>query len=343
MQQKIDKIFDKLAKSSYVHEAILYIENSDGSFSYSKNYGNKNLDTPMLMASITKLFTTTCILKLLAQNKLSIEDKLSKYFDMDVLKNIHKFKGKDYSFDLTISNLLFQTSGLPDTFAEGKTSILQKAIKEDFSIDFNENLELIKQMQSHFAPNTEDRSYYADINFDLLGEIIKNITNKHLSDVYKEFIFEPLGLKNTYLPTSEKQFIPKIYHNNDLISRPKVIIANGASGGCVTTAKELMIFIKAFFKGNLFNIKIFEKLSLYNKLQITMGPVNYGGGYMQIPLEGLITMFMGKGELLGHSGSTGSFAFYYPHKDIFMVGDLNQMTKQALPIRLVIQLAMSLK
>ncbi len=52
---------------------------------------------------------------------------------------------------------------------------------------------------------------------------------------------------------------------------------------------------------------------------------------------------MGKGELIGHSGSTGSFAFYYPIKDLYIVGDLNQMANAALPIRLSIQTALAAK
>ncbi|WP_279401991.1 hypothetical protein [Piscibacillus salipiscarius] len=40
---------------------------------------------------------------------------------------------------------------------------------------------------------------------------------------------------------------------------------------------------------------------------------------MKIPLDGLATLFMGKGELIGHSGSTGSLAFYYPEKDMFLL------------------------
>jgi len=51
---------------------------------------------------------------------------------------------------------------------------------------------------------------------------------------------------------------------------------------------------------------------------------------------------MGKGELLGHSGSSGSFAFYYPEKNLYIVGDLNQLDNPALPIRLVMRLAMSI-
>ena len=45
-----------------------------------------------------------------------------------------------------------------------------------------------------------------------------------------------------------------------------------------------------------------------------MLPIHYGSGYIRVPLNGFATLFMGKGELIGHSGSTGSFAFYYPPK-----------------------------
>ena len=121
------------------------------------------------------------------------------------------------------------------------------------------------------------------------------------------------------------------------------MISSVASGGCITNTNELMIFIKAFFKGELFDKSVFNRLSIYNKLQFSMGPIYYGGGYMQIPLDGVFNLFMGKGELIGHSGSTGSFAFYYPIKDLFIVGDVNQIDNASLPIKLSMQLAMSIK
>lgn len=64
---------------------------------------------------------------------------------------------------------------------------------------------------------------------------------------------------------------------------------------------------------------------------------------MRIPLGGLSTLFMGKGELIGHTGTTGSFALYYPDKDLFLTGDTNQVANPALPVRLVMQLALSMK
>lgn len=192
-------------------------------------------------------------------------------------------------------------------------------------------------------PRTKRKAYYADINFDLLGEIIEKVEQSTLAEVYKRFIFDPLSLVSTYLPEGDNDFVPNIFYQNKSINRSKFIRSSRASGGCITTARELMIFMKAFFGGELFNKVIFEKLTASNKLQASMGPIFYGSGYMRIPLDGLITLFMGKGELMGHSGSTGSFAFFYPVKDLFMVGDLNQMGNAALPIRLSMKLAMMTK
>lgn len=60
-QQKFDNVFERITKNNQIHEAILLVENTNEDFSYSKGYGGKSIDTPFLMASITKLLTTTCI------------------------------------------------------------------------------------------------------------------------------------------------------------------------------------------------------------------------------------------------------------------------------------------
>ena len=69
-------------------------------FHISFGYGGKNIDTPLLMASITKLFTTTCILILREQGKLSLDDEIAKYIEEDTLSNLHVYKGQEYSKDL---------------------------------------------------------------------------------------------------------------------------------------------------------------------------------------------------------------------------------------------------
>lgn len=345
-RKAIEKAFSTATNSTYIKEAVLFVESTKSDFSESISYGGRDINSTMIMASITKLFTTACILKLCEQNRLSLEDKINRYFGKELLSGLHVFEGQDYSQNLTISDLLFQTSGLPDSFESGNynaSAMMKSIIYEDISLTFEQSVAKTKELKPRFAPNTRKKAFYANINFDLLGEILEKITQLPLSDIYKQFIFKPLGLDNTYLPVSEDDFVPHVFYKLQRLERPKLIASCRASGGCVTTAKDLMVFSKEFWAGTLFDKRIFEQLSIYRKVQSNKGPIWYGGGYMRIPLGGLTTMFMGKGELLGHSGSMGSFAFYYPLKDIHIVGDLVQFANPALPIRLVMRLAMFIK
>lgn len=345
-KQKFQKIFENVTKKKYIHEAVLLVENSDGDVSYSYGYGDKDIDTPFLMASITKLFTTSCIFMLIEQGKLSLEDEVAKFLDKELIQNLHIYKGQDYSDRLTISHLLTHTSGLRDVFEEGNIKSRVQAIHDGGLFqDFHEIIVKTKDIKPHFAPGMGNRAHYVNINFGILGEIIEKVTDSPLKDVFKRFITDPLELENTYLPTDEHDVVPKIYYKDTVIHRPEFMKVGsiGASGGCISTARDLMVFIKAFFEGKLFNEAFFDKLQVSNRLQLPMTPIRYGGGYMRIPMNGLTTFFMGKGELIGHSGSTGSLAFYYPNKDMFFVGDVNQMMSPAIPVRLALQLALSIK
>jgi len=337
--ETIEKIFKKATSSKNVHEAVLLVENKAGDFSFDLGYGGKTVDTPIFTASIGKLFTTTCILILEKQNKLTLNDPLTDYFDLSILDGLHTFKGVDYVDQLTISNLLFQTSGIPDWLENGRDKNV--FIDDDRFLSFEEKITSIRKDKRYFPPGT--RSRYSDTNFVLLGKIVEKLAKKSLAQVCEEWIFKPLGLPKTYLPTSEEAFITNVFYKDQSLYRPNAIVSASGSGDGMTTARELMIFLKAFFNGTFFPKETFERLSNYGKLQLTMGGAWYGGGYMQLPLGNPRTLFMGKGELLGHSGATGSFAFYYPEKDLYFVGDFNQLANPGLPVMTAINLALKIK
>lgn len=124
------------------------------------------------------------------------------------------------------------------------------------------------------------------------------------------------------------------------MQRDNFIKSIGASGGGVSNAVELMSFIKAFWSGKLFDPNLFALLASPNRLQISFYPVRYAGGYMRMDAG---YPFMAKTELIGHSGSTGSFAFFAPQQDLYYVGDVNQFASPAIPIRFVMKLAMAAK
>ena len=320
-------------------KAVIYIESTDGKFSTSHNHGERTIDTPMLMASITKMFTSACVLILCDAKKISLDDKISTYLDKDTMANLHVYKGRDYSNDLTISHLLFQTSGFSDYFLHKKSSLnWKKSIQTDHKFTFNDIVTESKKLNPLFPPN-DKKAFYTDTNYDLLGKILENVTGLSLAEIYKQFIFKPLNMNDTYLPTKEDDFVPPITFKGEQFHRPKVIKSCGASGGGISTPKDLMTFSKAFWHGKLFNKDMLEKLAIYKKA-MPMSPIYYGGGYMRMKAGGFYTNFKGKGDIIGHSGFTGSFMFYYPHLDLHFVGDLAQIAPSK-TIRLVLKLIMT--
>ena len=336
----IKSIFNKTTSSKAIHDAILLVEDISGDFSLDLGYGGKTIDTPVFTASVGKLFTTTCVLILKEQGKLALDDPLSKYFDSSILDRLHVSNDIDYSNQLTISNLLFQTSGLPDWLGNGRDKEI--FLNDDKFLSFEEKISTIKKDKRHFVPSS--RSGYSDTNFSILGKIIENITEMSLAEVCHEWIFKPLGLTKTYLPTSAEDFVTKVFYKDELLYRPNAMRAASGSGDAMTTTRELMIFIKAFFGGKLFPEANFERLAKYGKLGfLVMGGAWYGGGYVRIPLGVPEKLFMGKGELLGHSGATGAFAFYHTESELYFVGDCNQLARPDIPIALVVKLAMKLK
>lgn len=332
-EKMITKLFRRTTSSKNIKEAVFMVESTSGDYTFCKEY-NRTIDTPMLMASITKLLTTTCILAMMQEGKINLKDKISDYLPNEIIKGLHICKGIEYSYDITIENLLFQTSGLPDYYLDGK--IFSRIKHEDFSFSFEQELIWTRSIKAKFVPSTHNRAYYADINFDLLGRIIEKILGVPLQKAFEKYIFSPLSLKNTYLASVTEGTVPYVYFKNELLKRPKFVSSCFASGGSVTTARDLMIFIKAFYGGKLFNKSVFEKLKKSNPLQFSFYPIHYSGGYMMLEASILLSS---KIKLLGHAGSTGSFAFYAPEKDLFFVGDLAQMASPSKGVRFVMQSA----
>lgn len=177
---KAEKTFNRLTKKSNIYESVILIENLSGDISHYFNFGNKNIDSPIIIASITKLFTTACIFTLYDRGKISLDDKIAKYVDEKQLRHLHVYKGNDYSSELTIAHLLCQSSGLRDAIAEGSGKAKKRAIYTDTHISFSKLIEQTKNSKPHFAPGTRNRAHYANINFDLLGHILEQITQLSL-------------------------------------------------------------------------------------------------------------------------------------------------------------------
>jgi len=339
LEAKIEKLFKKLVNSKSIHECTMHIENANGDFNWNMGYGGRTIDSPMFLASVTKLFTTTCILNLKIQGKLAFEDNLSKYFSSEIIKGVHIYKGVDYSNDLTVGNLLFQNTGFPDVFSVGKYPLHKKMVYEDFTATLEDYVKIAKDNKKLFAPGSVGKAHYSDLNFEMMGKIIEKLENSSLHEAFKKYVFDPLELKNTYLPENEKDFIPNVYYKNIKMKCYKTIRSIPASGGGISTSNDTMKFLKAFFGGKLFEKGIFNELRKFATIQYGYPLAQYGGGFMRLNISGIGTMFKCKGEMIGHIGMTGTYAYYYPEKDLYFVGDYNQFATPSRTFTIPLNLA----
>ncbi len=302
--------------------------------------GNLSIDQPYFIASTTKLFTTAIILKLRAEGKLNLDDKISDYIDKSIVTELHIYKGKDYSQELTIKHLLSHTSGLPDYFQgkEKSGKSLENEIKEgnDQFWTFEQAIERTKKMTPFFLPETKGKANYSDTNFQLLGKIIEKITRKSYAENCREFIIQPLGLTKTYLYQDSTDKTPKtLYYECNELNIPKAMGSFGADGGIVSTSTDMLIFIEAFFTGKLFPSSFINELQVWNKIFF---PMRSGVGIHLFKIPWIFNPTGAVPYFIGHSGLSGALAYYSPQENIYVVGTVNQVAYPDISFKTMIKL-----
>jgi CubicO group peptidase (beta-lactamase class C family) len=304
--------------------------------------GNLSIDQPYFIASTTKLYTTALILKLRADRKLNLDDKICNYIDKPILTGLHSYKGKDYSEELTVKHLLSHTSGLPDYFqgevTRGKS--LENELKEgkDQFWSFEQAIERTKKMAPLFAPGTRGKANYSDANFQLLGKIIEHITHKSYAENCREFIIQPLGLTTTFLYQDATDKTPKtLFYKSKELNIPRAMTSFGADGGIVSTSTDMLIFIEAFFTGKLFPKAYINELQEWNKIFF---PMKSGIGIHLFKLPWIFNPTGAVPSFIGHSGLSGALAYYSPKENIFVVGTVNQVAHPDISFKTMIKLTL---
>ncbi len=307
--------------------------------------GNFSINQPYFIASTTKLFTTALILHLKSEGKLSLDDKVSKYLDKSVMNGLHIYKGKDYSYELTIQHLLAHTSGLADYFqgkgANGKS--LENEIKNgrDQTWSFEQAIERTKVMKPLFIPGTKNKANYSDANFQLLGKIIESITNKSYSTNCDEQIIKPLNLSNTYLYKDATDKAPKtLYYKAKELDIPKAMTSFGSDGGIVSTSADMLAFIEAFFTGKLFPKGYINDLQDWNTIFF---PMKSGIGIHLFKLPWIFNPTGAMPYFIGHSGLSGALAYYSPEENLFIAGTVNQVAHPDISFKTMLKLTQILR
>ena len=176
------KISKLLADSGAPSVSIAIVER--GQPAYAKAFGKASLDpnraadahTRYAVGSVSKQFTVAAILLIAEQGKLSLDDKVSKYFPYLTRAN-----------EITVRELLSHTSGYEDYAPQDY--IIPEWIKPTTP---EAVLDQWAKKPLDFDPGT--RWQYSNTNYVLAGRIFEKASGQQLMPFLKEKFFDPLGM-----------------------------------------------------------------------------------------------------------------------------------------------------
>jgi len=297
---------------------VLWLENNGQR--YTKAYGNRALvpkpeamtvDTIFDAASLTKVIATTpAILLLIERGKILLDAPAQTY--------LREFRGNGKE-NIAIRHLLTHTSGLrPDLSLEPPWSGYDKAIELACA-------EIPRQLPGLTF-------VYSDINFIVLGEIVRRVSGLTLHEFTRREIFQPLGMSDTgFRPPARElsRIAPTEKRGNEIlrgvVHDPTARRMNGVAGhaGLFTTAADLARFARMMLnQGTLDGRRVFKPETVQLMTSVQSPPqvaARRGLGWdIDSPYAGPRGRHFPIGSY-GHTGWTGTSIWIDPYSRTFLL------------------------
>ena len=254
--------------------AVAYVSGPHGSWLGAAGIAETSTGAPMpvdarmRLESVSKIYTATLILQLAQEGKLRVGDTVARWLPGLL----------PYGNQITIRELLTMQSGLIDNNDLRSASPREQRINLGRVKDAELRAKLVaiaarvnKDPATEFSPIWWIRFaawqpllftpggggfHYSNIGYDILGLIAARAGGKPLPALYRERIFEPLGLRATaYDPqgpiTGPHAHGYGIEPNGEEIDTTDWHPGIGAEGGIVSNAKETATFLTALMRGKL--------------------------------------------------------------------------------------------
>jgi D-alanyl-D-alanine carboxypeptidase len=326
----VEATVQRMARSRAVHGAILCVESGDRSLAWRGAAGNLGPDGRYFIASVTKLYVTVVVLRLRQEGRIDLDDPIHRQLPADLIAGLHVLNGVDRTHEITVRHLISNTSGLTDYFfgkgPDGQRSADLLLAGQDEAWPLERILERVRGLKPRFLPGQPGKVHYSDTNYELLGHIIEAITGQPIATVFRTFIFDELGLRDTYAFTDLDDTTPApMYYKDAPLRMPKYIASVTAEGGIVSTAPEVMTFLRAFFTGRFFPPETIDELKRWNRIYFP-GQFDFGIGLEKQWVPWIMSPLNPIGELLGFWGQSGAFAFHNPQRDLYFTGTVNQLS-----------------
>ncbi|QKZ13560.1 serine hydrolase domain-containing protein [Spirosoma sp. KUDC1026] len=285
VKQQIEKLVDTYAALGKFNGSILVA--AQGKLLLNKGYGYKDIKqktfndphTIYQIASLTKSFTATLILKLVESNRLALTDKVSQFYP-DLPKGD----------SITIDQLLSHTSGLSDDDSNTRTKTYPGSEEAKFLV-------ALRERPLDFIPGTDWK--YSNAGYILLGYIIEHVSGMSYYEAVRTYLFSPLGMNHSGfdfigLSSPNKATGYWEFPQNDTARAATLIDYRGprAAGAIYSTTGDLYQWHQGLQGGKLISS------SLLNRAY-TPVKNNYGYGWM--------IDSVGRTKVVWHSGDIWGF------------------------------------
>ena len=325
-----------------VRNIELAVAKGDGSYSWAGSAGlayqggtPTAAETPIYLASVTKIYIATLVMLLSQDKLLSLDDPAARYLPASLIDGIDIYGGHDYSREVTVRQLVSMTSGIPDYYEEkgtdGKTGY--DLFIEDPARTWTPG-EMISRARTDLTPHFPPGQglYYSDTNYQLLGKIIENVTRTSLASALQNYLFRPLGLRHTWLTGSpEPAGLPApahVFNHQQDITTVRASTDYWADGGLVATPADMIAFLRALHDGKIISPASLRTMQTWHDRDgsPTLPPIpgtQYGYSLWHFQMTGPLGAFKTVVPTWGASGSTGSFLYYPQDLDLYIAGTVD--------------------
>jgi CubicO group peptidase (beta-lactamase class C family) len=294
-KHEIESFYNKNWPNNSLNGSFLVAK--DGQIIYERYEGFANLrqkisitaDTPLHLASVSKMITATAILKLVNAKKIELDQKVNTIL-----------KGFPYPL-VTVRMLLNHRSGLRSySYFTDKKEIWDKhktlTNQDILTIMAKKNIALESRTNTRFA--------YCNTNYAMLALIIEKATGLSYKEAMNTIIFKPLAMSNTFVIDFEKEkktVVPSYKGNNVEIGMDYLDAINGDKN-IYSTPRDILKLDQArnattFLDPNLLN-QVFEGYSNEHK-----GKRNYGLGIRMTLLDNGETLYYHNGWWHGNTSA----------------------------------------
>lgn len=286
-------------------------------------------DMRFRIASVSKMFTATAILKLAEEGKLGLNDSIDRWLPREYLDRTENHS------NITIRMLLQHRSGLADYdeleyMVPLQRSLPNRPVTTDTAILYGLDKGLL------FNPGTNYT--YSNVGYLLLARVVDEASGMSYEDYIRSIIIVPLGLKDTLMPTSPaintipgKHMCCLIAENNS--SAPEdyttmYIFWDRGAGDIISTVEDLNAFHKALRGGKIIGDKMLREMQDFEHVS----PGDTSQGYGMAYESKWIGLEAKNANLVGHSGGypgAMTACYYWPEKDAYLSFNMNSLDTSA--------------